>query len=466
MTKTNYFLFILCFVFLIVKFISIYLTNFDLFGDEAQYWLWSKNLDFGYFSKPPLLSGIIALVCSVFGNSFFVIKMIAVLMYCVNSYVVFLISKKLYKNLDLALLTATSFFLMPAVSVSSFLVSTDIVLVLFWSLALLQTLIIKERPSILNFILLGVFVGLAFLAKYAAIYFIVSMLLLLFEKKMRNIFFKNKLFSLCFILTLAIIIMPNIIWNINNNWITFEHIADNAGLDRSGLHFVESLRFVGSQIIMVGPLIFLFFIFGFVKNFINDFNTRFLLIFSLPAFVIVLIESFLVRANANWAAVSLISFLILFVHIIFKYNKKLIIINNIVNFVFGLCFFFLIGISASYGPFKKISGISSFANSLVTHNNLEQINNLVISDRMLFSNLSYFFYNSEIQMYVPFRPNMRFGHHFQITNSLPVDFDNNFIFLGHKDDLDYLKNKHLISLVDIKNVPFNKRPIKIYEVAF
>ena len=69
-------------------------------------------------------------------------------------------------------------------------------------------------------------------------------------------------------------------------------------------------------------------------------------------------------------------------------------------------------------------------------------------------------------MYVPFRPNMRFGHHFQITNSLPVDFDNNFIFLGHKDDLDYLKNKHLISLVDIKNVPFNKRPIKIYEVAF
>jgi len=466
MTNSNYFLFVLCFVFLIIKFISIYSTNFDLFGDEAQYWLWSKNLDFGYFSKPPLLSGIIALVCSVFGNSFFVIKMIAVLMYCVNSYVVFLISKKLYKNLDLALLTATSFFLMPAVSVSSFLVSTDIVLVLFWSLALLQTLIIKERPSILNFILLGVFVGLAFLAKYAAIYFIVSMLLLLFEKKMRNIFFKNKLFSLCFILTLAIIIMPNIIWNINNNWITFEHIADNAGLDRSGLHFVESLRFVGSQIIMVGPLIFLFFIFGFVKNFINDFNTRFLLIFSLPAFVIVLIESFLVRANANWAAVSLISFLILFVHIIFKYNKKLIIINNIVNFVFGLCFFFLIGISASYGPFKKISGISSFANSLVTHNNLEQINNLVISDRMLFSNLSYFFYNSEIQMYVPFRPNMRFGHHFQITNSLPVDFDNNFIFLGHKDDLDYLKNKHLISLVDIKNVPFNKRPIKIYEVAF
>ncbi|SVD96759.1 uncharacterized protein METZ01_LOCUS449613, partial [marine metagenome] len=167
---------------MIIKFISIYSTNFDLFGDEAQYWLWSKNLDFGYFSKPPLLPGIIALVCSVFGNSFFVIKMISVLMYCVSSFVVFLISNKLYKNFDLALLTAASFFLMPAVSVSSFLVSTDVILVLFWSLALLQTLIVKEKPSFLNFILLGVFVGLAFLAKYAAIYFIVSLIFLFFEK--------------------------------------------------------------------------------------------------------------------------------------------------------------------------------------------------------------------------------------------------------------------------------------------
>ena len=466
MTNSNYFLFILCFVFLIIKFISIYSTNFDLFGDEAQYWLWSKNLDFGYFSKPPLLPGIIALVCSVFGNSFFVIKMISVLIYCVNSYVIFLISKKLYKNFDLALLTATSFFLMPAVSVSSFLVSTDVVLVLFWSLALLQTLIIKEKPSILNFILLGVFVGLAFLTKYAAIYFIVSVIFLLFEKIMRNIFFKKKLFSLCFILTFIVIIAPNIIWNINNNWVTFEHIADNAALDRSGLHFTESLKFFGSQIIMVGPLIFLFFIFGFVKNSINDFNTRFLLIFSLPVFIIVLVESILVRANANWAAVSLISFLILFVHITFKYSKKLIFINNIANFVFGLCFFFLIGVSAPYGPFKKISGINSFADFLITHDNLRQINNLVISDRMLFSNLSYFFYNSEIQMYVPFSPNARWGHHFQITNPLPADFHNNFIFLGYVDEIGYLKNKHIINLVDIKTVPFSKKPIKIYEVVF
>jgi|TARA_B100001964_G_scaffold116225_1_gene129526 4-amino-4-deoxy-L-arabinose transferase-like glycosyltransferase len=466
MTKTNYFLFVLCFVLLVIKIISIYLTDFDLFGDEAQYWLWSQNPDFGYFSKPPLLPWIIALVCSIFGNSLFVIKMIPTFIYCVNSYIVFLITKKLYSNLDLAFLTAAAFFLMPAVSFSSFLVSTDILLIFFWSLALLQILIIKENQNIINFILLGAFVGLAFLTKYAAIYFIFSMLFLLFEKKMRNVFFKNKLSLLYLVLTFIVVIAPNIVWNINNNWITFEHAADNAALNRMGFNFVESIKFIGSQILMVGPLIFLFFIFGFVKNLINDFNTRFLLIFSLPVFIIILIESILVRANANWAAVSLISFLILFVHTTFMFSKKLIFINNIANFIFGLCFFFFIGISASYGPFKRISGISSFADFLISHHNLEHINKLVISDRMLFSNLRYIFYNSEIQMYVPFAPNKQWGHHFQITNPLPADFNNNFIFLGYVDQLSYLNNKHIINLVDITTVPFNKNPIKIYEVIF
>ena len=85
---------------------------------------------------------------------------------------------------------------------------------------------------------------------------------------------------------------------------------------------------------------------------------------------------------------------------------------------------------------------------------------------MLFSNLNYFFYYSETQMYVPFNPNAQWGHHFQITNPLPADFHNNFIFLGHVDDLGYLKNKHIINLVDTKTVPFSKNPIKIYEIVF
>lgn len=30
----------------------------DLFVDEAQYWLWGRELAWGYFSKPPLIGWI------------------------------------------------------------------------------------------------------------------------------------------------------------------------------------------------------------------------------------------------------------------------------------------------------------------------------------------------------------------------------------------------------------------------
>ena len=466
MTKANYFLFTFCLIFLIVKIISVRLTNFDLFGDEAQYWLWSQNIELGYFSKPPLLSWTVALVCLIFGNNIFVIKMISIILYCVTSYIIYLISYKLNKNVELAFLTAITFFVMPAVSVSSFLLSTDILLVFFWSLALLQLLIIKEKPSGLNFILLGIFIGLAFMSKYAAIYFVISMLILFFDKEMKVIFLNNLRKLLCLVIILVVIVLPNILWNINNGWTTFLHIADNAGLNRAEINFIEGLKFISSQILMVGPIIFIFYFFGYFKKIMKNFNTRFLLIFSLPIFTIVLVESILVRANANWAAVSLVSFIILFVHAIYNYSKKTILFNNIVNLIFGFVFFFLIGTSVTYEPFKRISGISSFANSLISGHNFNQTNNLVIGDRMLFSSLSYIFHESEIEMYVPFNPDEKLGHHFQITNPLPVDFNKSFVFIGYIDQLKYLKNKPMINLIQTKVVPFDKHPIQIYEAKF
>ena len=33
----------------------------ELYPDEAQYWLWSRTLDFGYFSKPPMVAWTIRL---------------------------------------------------------------------------------------------------------------------------------------------------------------------------------------------------------------------------------------------------------------------------------------------------------------------------------------------------------------------------------------------------------------------
>ena len=131
MTKSNLVLFYFCFFFIILKLISISQTNFNLYGDEAQYWLWSKDLSFGYFSKPPLLSWFIALVTFLFGDSFFVLKIIPVSVYCVSSYLIYIFTNKLYNNKPLSVCCALTFFLLPSVSLSSFILSTDVILILF-----------------------------------------------------------------------------------------------------------------------------------------------------------------------------------------------------------------------------------------------------------------------------------------------------------------------------------------------
>ena len=59
----------------VFKIVAIFLTNYSLFGDEAQYWLWSKSFEFGYFSKPPFIAWMIACYSWLFGSSFESLKL-------------------------------------------------------------------------------------------------------------------------------------------------------------------------------------------------------------------------------------------------------------------------------------------------------------------------------------------------------------------------------------------------------
>jgi len=457
--------FFLCITALIVKIIAIYYTNFDLFGDEAQYWAWSKDLDLGYYSKPPLLAWLIGFVTFFLGNSFETLKFIPFFMYILNSYIVFLITKKIYKNKNRAILTAISFYLLPAATVSSFLISTDILLIFFWSLSLLFLLKIRDHPTIMNFLLLGIFLGLAFLTKYAAIYFVLSFLVILyFDAKLKKIFFTKIIGISVFISSGILVFLPNIVWNTKNNWATFNHTSDNASLDKININLFQGLEFIFIQAIMVGPFLFLFFIFSFNKLKIS-FESKFLLSFSLPVLFIVFIESVLVRANANWAAVALVPLMILFFNHISLISKNFVIINNMVNFVFCLVFFILIINTSSLKVFNRINGISNFSSHLEkTH--MQSNKYLVVQDRLLYSNLQYLFKDLNKILLTPHNPKNRITSHFHLVSPLLPSFKENFIYLGSPNELKYLTNEYQIKKIETKTVKFTKESIGVYEIIF
>ena len=460
---TNKVYILLIFVLLLFKLIAVYFTNFTLYGDEAQYWLWSKSLDLGYFSKPPLLAWFLSGYAVFFGDSFFSLKIFPLAVYVFVSFAIYKLSLKLSLSKGNSVLCSLSFLIIPATSLSSFLISTDLLLLLFWTMAMTKLLETRSNSSDLNFFLLGLLLGLAFLSKYAAVYFFIALFFLIIaDNKTLNIFKKNWRGSVLFIFAFIVVILPNIYWNLNNGWVTLQHTAENADLDNLNLNFYEPIKFLLSQILMIGPILcFSFFVL--IKYFDFDFENIFLLAFSLPIIFIVLIESFLVRANANWAATALISFFILFFRLVSFRTPKLILVNFLFNYVVAFFLFGFIFISSELKMFDRIRGVDIFAKEV---SSIINNSDLVISDRIIFSNMSYYFFNKQNKIFMPYNQYAPVTNHFQTTSPLNKKQSNSFYLIGNLGDTSYLLKKHEGVLIKEFDVPFNSNKLKLYEVNF
>ena len=447
---------------LLLKIGALNFTTFNLFGDEAQYWLWSKDIDFGYFSKPPFLSWIIRVYTEILGSSFVSLKLLPSFVYLLISWSIYnlLINAGLNKKDSFA--GCLIFLFIPAVSFSSFIISTDLFLLLFWTLSLNELIKINREQRLKNFILLGIFMGLGFLSKYAAVYFIICLfILILLDKSFRKVFLDNLFgFSLAF-LSVFIIIMPNIIWNFNNGWITFSHTSDNANLENIEFDLVRGLEFLFIQVLMLGPLLVFGGAFSLIKK--NRLQ-KILLIFSLPIIIIVFVEAVIVRANANWAAPALISLFILF-YMGIK-NSILKILNFVFNFTFCAVFFIMIATSYPFNFFNRINGLANYAKEIYNLSSNQSVERIVISDRLLFSSMSYELREKNIEFYMPHKKNTEITNHFKISSPLKSETEKNFLFIGSPSDINYLENKYKLIKKIAPDQKFTKRKFDIYGVIF
>src|SRR3954452_18686267 len=150
----------------LVRLVGLSFSSVDLFFDEAQYWAWSREPAFGYFSKPPLLAWTIALAERVCGSSEACIRAPAPILYFGTSLLVYAIARQLY-DVRTAFWAALSLALATGCVFSARIISTDVPLLLFWALALLAYVKLVDGGDQRWAIVLGVALGLGLLAKYA-----------------------------------------------------------------------------------------------------------------------------------------------------------------------------------------------------------------------------------------------------------------------------------------------------------
>src|SRR5262245_10815993 len=157
---------------LVVRLVSLAFNGTDLFFDEAQYWTWSLEPAFGYYSKPPLIAWAIALSTGVCGTTEFCIRLPSPLIHTATAAAIFTLGSRLYGPRT-GFLAALAFATLPGVSLSAGIISTDVPLLLFWALALVALVaLIEGRTAWWPAWLLGGALGLGLNAKYAMAFFV------------------------------------------------------------------------------------------------------------------------------------------------------------------------------------------------------------------------------------------------------------------------------------------------------
>jgi 4-amino-4-deoxy-L-arabinose transferase-like glycosyltransferase len=130
----------------LVRLAGLATSNVDLFTDEAQYWSWSRELSWGYFSKPPLIAWIIHVAESVCGSSEACVRAPSPIFYFGTCIVIYLIGRKLYGPV-VGLWAALLMMFGITLEFSSRIISTDVPLVFFWALALWAYINLLEQAS-------------------------------------------------------------------------------------------------------------------------------------------------------------------------------------------------------------------------------------------------------------------------------------------------------------------------------
>ncbi|MEL6112014.1 MAG: glycosyltransferase family 39 protein [Pseudomonadota bacterium] len=299
------------FVIISVRLIALGVSQLDLGPDETQYWYWAQSPAFGYFSKPPMIAWLISATTGLFGDASWGVRLASPLLHGGTACFLFALTSHLYDR-KIAFWVGTGWLIMPGIAFSSMLMTTDVPLLFFWSGALyFYALITVERAprfgelSLGLGVLLGAFMGLGFLSKYAMIYFLIALAITLFVSgriKTRRVW-QTVLVALGIMI---MVIMPNIIWNLQHDFQTLSHTADNANWGADLFNPDELADFLGSQIGIAGPItlgaFLVFLTVGLRKSALGD--LRLLLAFALNPLFIVSVQALLSRAHANWAAAA------------------------------------------------------------------------------------------------------------------------------------------------------------------
>jgi 4-amino-4-deoxy-L-arabinose transferase-like glycosyltransferase len=305
----------------LVRLAVLIVSPLELYPDEAQYWFWAQTPDLGYFSKPPMIAWIVWLTTTIFGNSEWAIRISVPLLHAGTALFIYGIGKRT-ADARVGMWSALAYLTLPGISYSCGLVSTDVPLLFFWSLALYAFIRALDEPGWLWSIVCGIGFGLGLLSKYAMLYFVLGAVLAAIAiPKVRALVLSFR--GLAILLIGLALLSPNIWWNAAHGFPTVAHTEANADWGHARYNIVNALSFLGGQFGVFGPVMMAALLIG-LWQLARRRDDRDLLLaaFSVPVLLIITVQAFISEANANWAAVGYVAAVPLAVSTMFNWVRR------------------------------------------------------------------------------------------------------------------------------------------------
>lgn len=298
-----------------------FVAGFIEFGyDEVYYWTYALYPDLSHFDHPPLLGWAIQLFSlNLLLDSEFFIRLASVVFGTINTWIIFRIGsfiKDPRTGLYAAFLYSTSFY---ASVICGIFIMPDGPQSLFWLLTL--WFLLRSLPdtgctrSSRNFLFLaGITAGLALLAKYHSAFLLSgAFCYILFDNRK---WFTIKETWYAFFLAILIFI-PVILWNMDNEFISFTyHGARTASEGKSLLHPEFLIVEILGQFFYNNPVNVVLIIIAFIamrrgKRFLKTEYTHLILWISLPLVATFLIFALFARTLPHWSGPAYFGFILI-----------------------------------------------------------------------------------------------------------------------------------------------------------
>lgn len=397
----------------LIRVVLVLSSPLQLYPDEAQYWVWSRHLAFGYFSKPPMIAWLIRATTALGGQGEGWIRLSSPLLHGVAALALFRAGGRLYGR-RAALWAAILYTLIPGVQLSSAIVSTDAPLLCLLSLAVWAYAAFwseaEPRRRLLPALGLGVAVGAAFLTKYASLYVAGGVLLHAVVSREARRRWTAPAMAL-YLASGLLIAAPNLGWNLAHHFQTVAHTAENADLgdSKSGLKGLFGARgpfgFVFGQFGVFGPVSFAVVILAAVQAWRRrgPGADTLLICLAAPALVLVFIESIAARANANWAAAAYAPAAVLAAGALDRWDRRRLFGYGIVALQATVALAFVLVVMlpraadavGAGGAFKRARGwredaAAILARAQASSSAAAPLSAIAVDDRFLFNALAYY----------------------------------------------------------------------------